>query len=77
MTSNYAVSEAAKKNCNRRKTDIQQLHKRFINLHLYSLDCNYRWFLAMQKIDTVVRENLLINFGSDISVALASQRKIL
>ena len=37
----------------------------------------HRWFLATQKIDTVVRENLSINFGSDISVALASQRKIL
>jgi hypothetical protein len=36
----------------------------------------HRWFLATQKIDTVVRENLSINFGSDISVALASQRKI-
>ena len=38
--------------------------------------CSHRWFLATQKIDTVVRENLSINFGSDISVALASQRKI-
>ena len=37
----------------------------------------HRWFLATQKIDTVVRENLSINFGLDISVALASQRKIL
>ena len=37
---------------------------------------HHRWFLATQKIDTVVRENLSINFGSDISVALASQRKI-
>ena len=36
---------------------------------------SHRWFLATQKIDTVVRENLSINFGSDISVALASQRK--
>ena len=31
----------------------------------------HRWFLATQKIDTAVRENLSINFGSDISVALA------
>ena len=37
---------------------------------------SHRWFLATQKIDTVVRENLSINFGSDISVALASQWKI-
>ena len=33
----------------------------------------HRWFLATQKIDMVVREKLSINFGLDISVALAME----